>query len=465
MAGQHFRVTAQIIGPGQLAGQADVVEPQWLSLRPRTWALFAVWACIWVGVHAAHLGGSWHYFRLGARVMVHGGLVGGLHVYAAHPELQIGPLALLVALPLSIGPAWIGKVAAIALMTGVGLVVLSLIGRLHPMVARQRRLLIVAGLVFIPVWTELSASTGHLDDVLALGAAVLALHALAWQRPVIAGLLLAAAVDAKPWAMAFVPLLLFIRPGAGRTLAFTVFVGAIVAAWAPFFIADPHTWNLTHFAIPNAAGSALRALGVHAASTPAWDRPAQVVLGCVLGVIAVVKRRPAGVLVVGIAARLLLDPSTYSYYTAGFLIACVAFDVTLSIYRMPWLTISAITFLYLPNLLVIALPPTAHAAGMIRAVYLMASIAYALFSPTRAPRRSNVSRLRTERGHSRPRMGGFSNRHAIGPKTGDHVHERQRHLASELQRHSLAVGLDVGSGHRIARSRAFVWKACGRHCV
>jgi hypothetical protein len=320
--------------------------------------------------------------------MMHGGLMGGLHVYAAHPELQIGPLALLLALPLSIGPVWIGKVAAITLMTGVGLVVLSLIGRLHPMVARQRRLLLVAGLVSLPVWTELSASTGHLDDVIALGAAVLALHALAWQRPVIAGLLLAAAVDAKPWAIAFVPLLLFIRPGTGRALAFTVFAGAIVAAWAPFFIADPHTWNLAHFAIPNASGSALRALGSHAPSTPSWDRPAQVVLGCVLGVVAVVKHRPAAVLVVAIASRLFLDPSTYSYYTAGFLVACVAFDVTLSTSRLPWLTFSAVAFLYLPNLLVIALPATAQAAGVVRAVYLAASVVYALFSRTRPPHSS-----------------------------------------------------------------------------
>jgi hypothetical protein len=376
-------VTAQTTPAGCAVECVDVAASRGLSARIRVWAGFAAWTCVWVGAHAAHLGGSWHYFRLGARLMAHGGASGGLHLYAAHPELQIGPLAFLVAAPFSIGPVWIGQVAAIVSMTAAGPAILSMIGRLQPMAARQRRLWFFAGVVFLPVWTELAASTSHLDDVLAVVAAVGALHALAWRRPVIAALLVAAAVDAKPWAIVFVPLLLLITPAAGRRLALTVCAVAITAAWMPFFLADPHTWNVAHYAIPNAPSSALRALGVHGASTPLWDRPAQLILGCALGVIAVGRGRPAGVLLVGMAARLLLDPSIYSYYTAGFLVACVAFDVALTAFRLPWLTITAAMFLYLLNLCVIALPSTAHVAGVIRLLYLVAAVGYALLAPTR----------------------------------------------------------------------------------
>ena len=64
----------------------------------------------------------------------------------------------------------------------------------------------------------------------------------------------------------------------------------VALAWAPFVIADPGTLSATQFTIVNEPSSALRALGVSTPGTPSWDRPAQVLVGCALGVLAIRRR-------------------------------------------------------------------------------------------------------------------------------------------------------------------------------
>src|ERR1700736_440897 len=123
-------------------------------------------------------------------------------------------------------------------MTAAGPLCLAWIAPLVP--DRQRRLRVfLAALVLMPAWTVLSVRFGHLDDVVALVLAVGALRAVAANRPGFAGLALGAAVATKPWALGFVPLLLVLDrqrlAALGRALA------VVVAAWAPFMIANPAT--------------------------------------------------------------------------------------------------------------------------------------------------------------------------------------------------------------------------------
>src|SRR6202011_1066555 len=123
-------------------------------------------------------------------------------------------------------------------MTAAGPLCLAWIAPLVP--DRQRRLRVfLAALVLMPAWTVLSVRFGHLDDVLALVLAVGALRAVAANRGGLAGLAMGAAIAAKPWALGFLPLLLVLDKqrlaAAGSALA------GVIAAWAPFMIANPAT--------------------------------------------------------------------------------------------------------------------------------------------------------------------------------------------------------------------------------
>ena len=129
------------------------------------------------------------------------------------------------------------------------------------------------------MWTELTTHFAHLDDLLALGFSVAALHAVARRHPVWAGLALAAAADAKPWAAAFV-VLIFALPRRQWLTALGMFTGGVAVVWLPFLVADPRTLtSVTRFTIPNNRSSALRVLGVMTARTPWWDRSAQLPSG------------------------------------------------------------------------------------------------------------------------------------------------------------------------------------------
>jgi uncharacterized membrane protein len=57
-----------------------------------------------------------------------------------------------------------------------------------------------AAVFMMPVWMSLAVGTAHLDDVLALLFTILAIRGALAGRPVLAGVLLGLAVDAKPWA-------------------------------------------------------------------------------------------------------------------------------------------------------------------------------------------------------------------------------------------------------------------------
>jgi hypothetical protein len=153
----------------------------------------------------------------------------------------------------------------------------------------------------------------------------------------------------------------------------------IALMWLPFVLADTGTLNATQFTIVNEPSSALRALGVTSAGTPAWDRPAQMVIGCVLGAIAVWRRRWPAVLLLGVGARIALDPGVYDYYTAGVMLGTLCWE-TLGLRRpVPAWSLTAFAVLYLAPRM------TGNAAllGELRLVLVLALTAAVLVMPQR----------------------------------------------------------------------------------
>lgn len=353
--------------------------------RRTVWVALSGWTAIWGLLHAAGAGYSWHYFALGARLLTSPSpTTGGVHLYAAHPELQIGPLALLVAAPLRHLDPWQGRVAAPVLLTAAGLLLLAALVRV-----RERSgpvgtpvanpLVLVTGLLVLPVWCELATHYAHLDDALALAAVVLATGAARRGQAVAVALLLAAAVDSKPWALACCVLLLTL-PEDRRRRATLVFAVGVAIAWLPFVFGDSGTLSLGHFAIHNVDSSALRALGVSNPGTPSWDRPAQLLLGLVVAAVAVRRHRWSAVLLAAVAARLLLDPQTYPYYTTGLLVGAALVDLHVPGRRFPMWTGGAALLYVLDQ----AGGPvlSASALGLLRAAYCLA-VLVALAAPGR----------------------------------------------------------------------------------
>lgn len=316
------------------AADSRVRRPFWAAVpllsRRQGWLLLAVWTGAWTAWDDRVGGYSWHYFRDGAWLLSHPSVPGGgLHLYASHPQLQIGPLALLVAVPGQLLPRQVTLLLAELALAALGL---GLLRTLEQAGARLTQgavplpLLMAVGVVLIPVWSAVAVHYTHLDDALAMAFGVLALRALVAQRPMLMALALAAAADAKPWAVGFVVLLAAL-PARDRRRAALTTAAAVEAMWLPFVIADPQTLMIGRFTIETAADSGLHALGVNDPATPPWDRPAQVILGVLVAYLAVRGRRWPQVLLAVIAARMLLDPQTYPYYGSGLLVAAAAADL------------------------------------------------------------------------------------------------------------------------------------------
>lgn len=359
----------------------------------RPWFVWA-WMALWSAVHAGTALVSWHYVMTGATLLRSSARDGGLHLYAAHPELQMGPLTFLVVSPFRAVPeALTGAVVAV-LIAAAGPALLLVLPRVvdAPVSNRQRAL---AAVVLLPVWAELGVHYVHLDDALALVLLVAAMLAVTRRRPVVAALLLAASADAKPWAVAFVPLLLAL-PRDRWARALGTWAGGLAVAWLPFLLADPGTVRAGRFAIPNDASSSLRALGITASGTPMWDRPVQVLLGVALAVVAVRRGRWLAVPAVVLSVRMLLDPATYPYYGAGLVLATVLVDLGVRRTRMPWLSTVVVAGTYVLRHLG-PLTPTDPQLGVLRAVVTLAVLAVALGPDPVAVLRRLVAVVQTRR--------------------------------------------------------------------
>ncbi|WP_159045175.1 hypothetical protein [Streptomyces sp. NRRL F-5122] len=322
------------------------------------WTVWSV-VCFLVNLPGGY---SWHYFATGAALLFDGGAAGapsgGLHLYAHYPGLQIGPVTFVVAEVLRVLPPTAAQLAAQTVMMALGPFILvqlrSATRILRPSAAETRAMRVtalVAGCAFSMVWASVAVYYAHLDDALALFLTVLALRALAEGAPALAGICLGLACDAKPWALVFAPLLWTAARGQRRYAA-TSAVAVVTAAWLPFIIADFGTLQAASYTIVNVSSSALRALGVSDPQTPPWDRAGQLLLGSALGALAIRRRHWQAVLLLGVSARLLLDPEVYDYYTAGLLLGTLSWEL-LGLQRpRPWWTLGSFVTLYLaPRLL------------------------------------------------------------------------------------------------------------------
>jgi hypothetical protein len=332
-------------GAEPLAGTPSGAPDEGGRSRRRRLAILTLWSGFW-GLYFSVKGGfSWHFFVQGSTLLFHGAKAGqpagGLHLYANYPQLQIGPFTFAVAEGLRHLGGANGLRAAEVFMTVLGLLVLYCVERIaeamRPELTRTRRLdrtMLLGGGVFMIGWTDLSVGIGHLDDVLALTLVTLAVWALTANIPTLAGLCLGLSVDSKPWALVFLALILTVPKFMRGHVA--VWTGAtVLIAWLPFVVADIHTLTAaSSFTIPNEPSSSLRALGVADGGTPKWDRVAQIGLGCLLGGIAVWRRRWPAIILLGVGARIVLDPGVYAYYTAGILLGTLLWD-TLGL-RRPW---------------------------------------------------------------------------------------------------------------------------------
>lgn len=319
---------------------------------------------------------SWHSFVRGTHLLFS---PAAAHLYALHGALQIGPVTYVALAPLVFGlPAAAGRFAAMALTSALGLVILDQARRLLPPTGAPaaRRRFLLAGAVALAVWSQLAVTYVHPDDALALLLAVLALRLVRADRAVPPAVLLGLAVDCKPWALGFLPLLMVARRR--RAVAFAAALAAVVAAWLPFYVLDPASTAAARFRIANVASSSLRALGVSSPGTPVWDRPAQIGLGAALALLAVRRGRWPAVVAVVVCARLLLDPSTKTYYDAGLLVGALLCDVLLLTGSWPLFSLSAVALFSLPRLLFAADP---DGYGVLRTAYLVVLIAVLLLAP------------------------------------------------------------------------------------
>ncbi|MGW6910144.1 hypothetical protein [Streptomyces sp. NPDC054940] len=354
--------------------------------------LLAAWTALWFAVVQPHGGFSWHYLRTGGELLYAGTgrADGGLSLYAHHPELQMGPVSFLVAGLFNPFSESVGQLLAAALMSLLGLIILVVAGRSaawhflgtgtnHQ---RLRQRVLIAGLAFIPMWIEVAVRFGHLDDVLALFFTALAVRSLTRGNAAATGIFLALAMDSKPTALAFLPLLLALPRGqwlrAGLWCA-----GLVALVWLPFFLGAPHSFAAAEFTIPNQPASALRWLGVDDPQTPSWDRPAQAALGLALGCVAVRRGRWPAVVLLGANARIALDPSVYTYYTASVLLGTLLWDVIGQRRLVPWWSWIALITLYGTVFVV----PDDATRGLIRLAFVVVSTSYVLFWPMRDRRR------------------------------------------------------------------------------
>ncbi|WP_147068527.1 hypothetical protein [Terrabacter aerolatus] len=256
-------------------------------------------------------------------------------------------------------------------------------------------LLLFTGMLTLPVWCQVASHFTHLDDALALAFCVAAVAAVAADRPYLAAVALAASIDSKPWALGFVVLLL-VLPRERRVRAAALTGAGVAVAWLPFLVADPRTLQLGRFRIDNVDDSALRALGVQAANTPSWDRPAQLLLGVAVAAVCVARGRWSAVPLAVVTSRLLLDPETYAYYSSGLLVATAVVDLLRPARRLPLWTAAATAWFLLDRYCSGLLPP--EGLGLLRAAYCLTVLAVLVGAPRRgAPWAPTVGRPSTTR--------------------------------------------------------------------
>ena len=264
----------------------------------------------------------------------------GLHLYAAIPGIQVGPLALLFLLGLGVSWGDPGHIACLV-ATVLGLLAIGLVERSVPLsTPRSKAITLVGGLAVCLCWADTVQRWGHVDDALVAVLAAGVVLAVRRERWLLAGLLTGLAIAAKPTALPLATLLvtgpgvaLFVRD---RAQARAVAAGVTGAFYLPFLLADSRTWQAGSPQLPIQPASILALFGATPGhSAPALVRAFQLALTVGLGFWAVRRNGAlAGLLAIS-AGRLLLDPGDYSYYVLPLVLAAVG----IAIERRRWPTL------------------------------------------------------------------------------------------------------------------------------
>lgn len=301
----------------------------------------------------------------------------GLRVYAERPNIQSGPIALL-----SIGLLTDLGVHAFPLVVAVLFVVTMVaVFRMDAARGRSRVVLGLGGLIAL-AWWRTFAFQGHLDDAATIALAVMAVAALERRRPVTAAVALGVALAVKPWALFLLPMLM--RPSdtwRRRVLLPCLSLAIGVVTWAPFLFASSDTVGGVKPSVWVAPDSVYRLYTGASSTMPTVLRLAQ--LGACLVAVAWVTLRGhvSCALLVGVSVRLLLDGGTWSYYTAGFVVGALLWDVLESDYPLPWATIAASALLPKPTWI-----EPAEVRSLMRLVACLAAVALVLWTVRRGTR-------------------------------------------------------------------------------
>lgn len=258
-------------------------------------------------------------------------------VYADHPNAQSGPLSLLAvqmveALGSGVFPIVIGV---------LGILTLMILSRTQSSISGTDTRLLLGGIVLALWWPYLKTS-GHLDDALVLTLVTLSLLLVLRGRPIPAAVLIGITLALKPWALFMLPMLMSLDDvRARRITAPLVAIGVGAAFWSPFLLGSSKTLDGLRPTVRLAPDSVLRLFGIDSANVPPLLRYLQLGLALVaVAIVAILRGRPAGALLAGVAVRLLLDPGTWNYYTVGFLLGALTWDLSQS-NRVPWATLAA----------------------------------------------------------------------------------------------------------------------------
>lgn len=292
---------------------------------------------------------DWRFAISGAHYL----LSGHLSVYADMPQVQMGPLSLLLAGVLP-GPVYL--VAMCALLP----LMLWMMTLLYPPSNRTYGLALTGGLFLAWPWAVFAVQ-GHGDDALVMvGVVAMVLGCKSHRDALVIGGFLVA-IAAKPTAILFLPLAFVFSRRAGIAAALG---GAML--WAPFVLANVPGFlaagrgqgKISSFSVPDLLG------GVPYGAFPAWVRPAQLIGGAALCIFLARRSGPAAAVAGVFALRVLLEPATWNYYLTAVIAAAILLDLD-SHRRVPWgTTLAFVSFIVAFN------TPAAMVPGVIRIVSL-----------------------------------------------------------------------------------------------
>lgn len=277
---------------------------------------------------------DWTYADLGSRLLFSSD---AFRLYHDHPEIQMGPLALLAAR----GCRTFGSHAPLAAtVLSALLVVPVLTARSRAVSSTQSRWTVpaVAAILLLP-WTELAVRT-HLDDALAVVLLSLAARAADGNRPVLSGSLVAAAIASKPWAVIGIAMLLLLPDRRGQVRAVGTAAVLSLAVWLPFLLSGGSASARVVHAIGPASLLSLVG-GDVGSSVPDWYRIAQLAVAAGVTASVVMRRRGTG-LTSGLTLRTALEPAVITYHTS-VVTAFAAVDDVRSATAVPIRTVLAAT--------------------------------------------------------------------------------------------------------------------------